>query len=204
MTIDTVRRAMQEARETSSGVPRWAHLAAHIVPLTTLPSGLWRLALGVGIPVGFSGELADVYGAPGWITPYVILLSVAAEGLALLTIGLVRPWGERVPVWMPGIGGKRIPTMAAVIPAAIGAVVITFINWSSALMWFGPENNGDPEAPHGFAGFIMAVCYAPLLAWGPLLAAVTVAYYRRRRRQSMVIFGPAQSVGRDDRVVTPI
>jgi len=27
---------------------------------------------------------------------YVIALSVFAEGLAFLTVGLVRPWGERV------------------------------------------------------------------------------------------------------------
>ena len=172
----------------SPGVPRWAHVAAHLVPFTTLPSGLWRVALGVGVPVGFSGELAEIYGAPGWITPYVIILSLLAEGCALLTLGLVRPWGERVPAWVPRIGGLRIPTLVAAVPAAAGAVVITLINWTSALMWFGPENNGDPDAPHGFAGFIMAAAYAPMLAWGPLLGAVTIAYGMRRRRQSMLQF----------------
>lgn len=170
----------------SPGVPRWAHVAAHIVPLTTVPSGLWRLALGLGVPVGFSGELAELYAAPGWITPYVIALSLLAEGLALLTLGLVRPWGERVPARVPRLGGRPIPLPAAVVPAALGALLITTINWTSAAMWFGPENNGDPEAPHGVAGFVMAACYAPLLAWGPLLGAVTVAYYRRRRRQRRV------------------
>jgi hypothetical protein len=115
------------------------------VPLTTLPSDLWRLALGVGIPVGFSGELAKVYGAPGWITPYVILLSLLADGLALLTLGLVRPWVERLPSWVPPFGSRRIPTMAVVLPASTGAALITLINWTSAFMWFGPENNGDPE-----------------------------------------------------------
>lgn len=29
-------------------VPRWARWAAHAVPLLMLPSGLWRIALGVG------------------------------------------------------------------------------------------------------------------------------------------------------------
>lgn len=163
------------------GTPRWANVAAHLVPLTALPSGLWRLALGVGVPVGFSGELADLYGAPGWITPYVIVLSLLAEALALLTLGLVQPWGEQVPNWVPRLGGRSIPTMAAVVPAAVGALLITTINWTSAAMWFGPENNGDPDAPHGVAGFVMTACYAPLLAWGPLLGAVTFAYYRRRR-----------------------
>lgn len=182
MIAGALSRPRLRLPEPSPGVPRWAHVAAHLVPLTVLPSGLWRLALGIGIPVGFSGELAELYAAPGWITPYVIVLSLAAEGAALLTLGLVRPWGERVPRWAPGIGGRRIPTAAAVVPAASGAVALTFVNWTSALLWFGPENNGDPDAPHGFAGVVMALCYAPMLAWGPLLGAVTVAYYLRRRR----------------------
>ncbi|MEV0989558.1 hypothetical protein [Streptomyces sp. NPDC049949] len=29
--------------------------------------------------------------------------------------------------------------------------------------------------------WVMTACYMPLVAWGPLLAFVTVAYHRRRR-----------------------
>ncbi|MEU6867621.1 hypothetical protein ABZ924_31025 [Streptomyces sp. NPDC046876] len=39
------------------------------------------------------------------------------------------------------------------------------------------------DAPKGGSAWLMTACYAPLLAWGPLLAVVTVAYYRRRRGQ---------------------
>lgn len=31
---------------------------------------------------------------------------------------------------------------------------------------------------------VVTVCYAPLLAWGPLLACVAVAYLRRRMAES--------------------
>lgn len=182
-------------RAPMPGVPRWANVVAHVVPLTTVPSGLWRLALGVGIPVGYSGELAVLYGAPGWITPYVIALSLLAEACALLTLGLVRPWGEQVPRWIPYVGGQKIPAAAAVVVAGAGAATVTFINWSSALMWFGPENNGDPEAPHGFAGFVMGAAYAPMLAWGPLLGAVTVAYAIRRRRRPTHDGSPPRNAG---------
>ena len=54
---------------------------------------------------------------------------------------------------------------------------------SSAANWNGPENNGDPDAPHGLAGVIMTLAYAPMLAWAPLLLLITAAYYVRRRRQ---------------------
>jgi hypothetical protein len=166
---------------TVAPVPRWVNAVAHVVPLVTLPSGLWRLALGVGVPVGFSGDLAEVYRAPGWdITPYVIALSLGSEALALLTLGLVRPWGEVVPRWIPLVGGRPIPTLAAVVPAGLGAAAVTWIMMSAALRW-GVFANGDPDAPHGIAGLVMLASYAPLLAWGPLLAVVTVAYAVRRR-----------------------
>lgn len=163
---------------TVPNVPRWVNVLAHLVPLTTLPSCLWRLALGFGVPVGFSGELAEVYHAPGWITPYVIALSLLSEGLALLTLGLVQPWGEVAPGWLPFIGGRRIPPLAAAVPAALGAISVTVITLQGLPAWWEDE----PGSPQGLAALVMAACYAPLLAWGPLLAVVTVAYYVRRTK----------------------
>jgi hypothetical protein len=149
--------------------------------LGLLPSTLWRFALGAGIPVGFSGQLARDFAAPGWmITPYVIGLSLVAEAVGLLTLGLVQPWGEVLPRWLPILGGRKIPVLAAVIPAILGAAAVTLLAFATAASWYGPENNGNPEAPQGIAGLVMTLCYAPMLAWGPLVAAVAVAYYRRR------------------------
>ncbi len=164
-------------------VPRWAELAAHATVWTTVPSGLWRIALGLGVPVGFSGELAATFHAPGWaITPYTLALSLAVEGLALLTLGLVRPWGERFPRWLPLVGGRGVPTAAAVTAAGLGAVAVTAVTVAGALGWSDPDAMGDPDAPQGLAGLVMTACYLPLLAWGPLLAVVTVGYAVRRTR----------------------
>lgn len=161
---------------------RWATWAATAIPLTVLPSTLWRLALGFGVSVGFHGDLARLYAAPGWITLYVIVLNAVAEGLALLALGLVRPWGEVVPGWVPLLRGRRIPVMAVVVPAVAGALALIFLSVVIAGNWYGPENNGGPDAPQGLAGAVMTVAYAPMLAWGPLLLLVTAAYYLRRRR----------------------
>ncbi|MFD3873080.1 hypothetical protein [Streptomyces sp. NPDC058623] len=38
-------------RNALPDVPRWAVLTAYAVPLVTLPSGLWRIALVAGLPV---------------------------------------------------------------------------------------------------------------------------------------------------------
>lgn len=41
-----------------------------------------------------------------------------------------------------------------------------------------------PDFPQGTARTIMNVCYAPLLAWGPLVMAVIIDYARRRKAES--------------------
>jgi hypothetical protein len=171
---------------TARPVPRWAIWAAHAAVLTTVPSGLWRIAMGLRIPVGFSETGLREFDIPGWGVPYVFGLSLLAEGLAFLTLGLVRSWGEIAPRWLPLIGGRRIPPMAAVIPAAAGAVAVTAITITATLGWAHagdtmPPGSMAPDPYHIYA-IVMTLCYAPLLAWGPLLAAVTVQYYVRCRK----------------------
>jgi hypothetical protein len=151
-----------------------------------LPSGLWRIAMGLRIPVGFSESGLREFDIPGWGVPYVFGLSLVAESLALLTLGLVRGWGEVAPRWLPLIGGRRIPTLAAVIPAALGAIAVTTITITATLGWAHagdtmPPGSFEPDPDHVYA-IVMTLCYAPLLAWGPLLGAVTVQYYLRRRQ----------------------
>jgi hypothetical protein len=157
--------------------PRWARVVAHVIPLTTLPSGLWRICIALGLSLGMleDGEPFRVSAAEG---AYLVTLSVAIEALALLALGLVRPWGERVPPWLPRIGGRPIPAKPVVAVAGIGALFATAV----AVMFFAPGNSiADVEATE--AGSVVAVaCYAPLLLWGPLLALLTYAYYRRRCR----------------------
>lgn len=171
---------------TANPVPRWANWAAHAAALCAVPSGLWRIAMGLGIPVGFSESGLREFDIPGWGVPYVFGLSLLSEGLALLTVGLVRGWGEVAPRWLPLIGGRRIPRLAAVIPAALGALAVTTVTITAALGWAHagdtmPAGAMAPDPYHLYA-IVMTLCYAPLLAWGPLLAAVTVQYHVRRRR----------------------
>ncbi|WP_198410967.1 hypothetical protein [Cryobacterium sp. TMT1-3] len=135
--------------------------------------------MSIGIPVGFSdAELREDYDLPGWGAVYTIGLAVALECLALLTLGLVYHWGEVVPRWIPFIGGKSVPRMAAVIPAGIGAALITLITFSQLSMWDKVDSTSLPW---------MGPSYAPILAWGPLLAVVTVAYFLRRGKATLPV-----------------
>ncbi|MFG3409015.1 hypothetical protein [Streptomyces sp. NPDC048142] len=177
---ETSVRAPAAARPVEP-VPRWAVRMAHAIPLCVLPSGLWRVALVLGL-AGYDSD----YPWAVWERPYVIGLSVVSEGLALLALGLVRPWGEVVPCWVPGLRGRRIPIPAVVIPAALGAALIMMLcAYGTLNQIFGfmePLNDDGTGLPaSGPAAWALWTTYAPLLAWGPLLVILTVAYYRRRR-----------------------
>ena len=157
--------------------PRWARVVAHLIPLTTLPSGLWRIAIASGFSLGMldHGEPLRI---TGWESVYLVFLSLAIEGLALLGFGLVRPWGERVPRWVPGIGRRRIPPRPVIAAAATGTLLVTFV----ALMFFVPRDNISTLEATDTGLAVAVACYAPLLLWGPLLGALTIAYHRRRCR----------------------
>lgn len=173
-----MRAAAAMERRPSRRVVRLAQLAA----LAPLPTALWRIAGAFGVPLGFSGDdpLVDVSFGSGF-SFYLIGLSVFAEILGFLALGLVRSWGEVAPRWLPLIGGRAVAPLAAVIPAGLGAAALTLLGVLGAIGWNDPGNMGAPGSPTGAAYWVMTACYLPLVAWGPLLAVVTVAYHRRRR-----------------------
>ncbi|MEV7911736.1 hypothetical protein [Streptomyces griseus] len=167
----------------SQPVPRWAELAARAVPWCVLPSGLWRVAVIIGMALGLlegGTSIAE--------ETYMLALTVVSELLALLTLGLVRPWGEILPRRIPLVGGRRVPVAAAVVPAALGAFAVTaacvYFLLNTFVFHFHPEPmiGTDDKDPSGVmsTGWVLVVSYGPLLAWGPLLGAVTYSYYRRR------------------------
>ncbi|WP_433133279.1 hypothetical protein ACQPWW_15380 [Micromonospora sp. CA-240977] len=173
---DQLTGAWRTAHAPVAGVPRWARTAAYAIPFTVLPSGLWRLPVAFHDGIGLDGRV------------YLVCLSIVAELIAFTAIGLIAAWGERFPRWIPGLGGRRVPTPAALIPATLGATVLTVL-WTTAFarILAGVTMGGEPlpaDFPsQGGAGeaAIFYACYLPLLLWGPLLAAVAYAYHRRRR-----------------------
>ncbi|MGI5347473.1 hypothetical protein ACQEU8_04690 [Streptomyces sp. CA-250714] len=160
---------------TVAGVPTWARRAAMAVVWVSLPSGLWRLAVVLGIPLGLGDAEYDAMLIPGWGLLVLPLLSLAQEGLALLTLGLVRPWGEVWPRRLPFLGGRPIPVWAAVVPAAFGTLACSV--YGVLFVWTTLHAEMD-ITPWG--KWILDLSYIPMAAWGPLLGVVTVHYYRRR------------------------
>lgn len=158
----------------AAGVPRWAVRTAIVISLLALPSGIWRILLGLGVPIlGHSDAPPDEGPLSGlW---YVIALSVVSEALAFLAFGLVTRWGER-------LGGWRIPVWAAVVPAALGSVGLLVFPYALALVPFGTKITGGATALflEGWQVPVFWAAYGPLMLWGPVLMALTGQYWWRR------------------------
>lgn len=183
-----MRAAWNAAHDPVAGVPRWARRAAFVVTLSVLPASLWRIGMEIHATIiGTAG--AGRGQVPEWMPMllYVTLLSIFSELLAFTAYGMIARWGEVWPRWIPVLGGRRVPRLAAVVPAALGASVLTALwTWAAVSAAFARDIQWRPMRPEnplyldGWESLLVYVCYAPLLVWGPLLGALTLAYWRRR------------------------
>ena len=116
-------------------------------------------------------------------TVYVGSLSFVSFGLALLTLGLVRPWGVTFPRWIPLVGGRPVParavTTAATTLATVVAIAVVYYLVKDAVGLGGPLRPLPPGCTVPDNEILRY--YVPLVAWAPLLYLVTYHYHRRRR-----------------------
>jgi hypothetical protein len=153
---------------------------ALVAVAVAVPTGyaVTRLAWALGIPLGVSAQfLAE-------IQPIVLnglALAVLALGGAVLTVGLVRPWGEVWPRWLPVLGARPVPVRFPVT-FALGVSVLVMV----AGLFFvravltGTGLVGAPSgADHQLAAWLPEMFW-PL--WSLALAGATFGYRERRRR----------------------
>lgn len=85
--------------------------------------GTTRILWAVGIPFGLR---AQDYTEGVRVGMWHSGLALAIAGImgALLTLGLVQKWGERLPRWTGPLAGRRVPILLATIPATIVALAL--------------------------------------------------------------------------------
>jgi hypothetical protein len=143
---------------------RWGRRVTIAAALMPLPYGLARLTWLTPWRIAFP----DDAGWGVWITG--MLLGCGSEGGAILTRGLIRPWGEVWPRWVPVVHGRPIPvavpTFAALTASAVLALFTVYV---------------ATEVPQAEGDWLFSLAFVPIGLWGPLLAAAALAYYYRRR-----------------------
>ncbi|GIJ60478.1 hypothetical protein [Virgisporangium aurantiacum] len=159
-------------RERWLRIGRWAVVAAIVAQL---PYGVQRAAWNFGIPLGVSQQFVDELAADidrKGMPQAAMWILVGPDVLgALLTLGLVMAWGERLPAWVPFLGGRRVPISLAVVPATVVSIAVTVAGL--AIYRFALDKGGVSGA--GVPGLLW-------VPWGVALATATVAYVMRRRR----------------------
>jgi hypothetical protein len=157
---------------------RWGRWATYVAVIIPVLYAVTRWAWALGFPLGISEEFLHEGQEVGlwWAR------ATLAVGGAILTLGLLQRWGEVFPLWIPLLGGKRVPIPFAVVPASLVAILVT----TAGLMFVRLTLTGRLGAILG-AGVLSAENWAALAPellwplWGGALGAATLAYYYRRR-----------------------
>lgn len=111
---------------------------------------------------------------PATMVTGLLLGSAMLVGI-VLTLGLVLPWGERFPRWLPVVGGDPVPVRLAVVPALLVAVLFTVGGIAMLDLGAAMEDSG------GSVNRLTMWLVLPFWLWGPLLALATWGYALHRR-----------------------
>jgi hypothetical protein len=113
-----------------------------------------------------SSDLPAAMLAPG------LVLGSGAVAASVLTLGLILPWGRVLPRWMPRIGGRPVPVLAAVVPGLTAAGALCIAAGPMLVTTFG-----NPTGP---MDTLTVALVLPLWVWGPMLALAVWAYWAWR------------------------
>ncbi|GAB7192011.1 hypothetical protein NUM3379_27200 [Kineococcus sp. NUM-3379] len=166
----------QPSWRSARAAARWGRWAVAVAVVVPVGYAVTRIAWALGFPLGVSRDLLDLLGEAVW---FGAGLGVLALGGAVLTVGLVRPWGEVFPRWVPGLRGRRVPVAAAVVPAAVVALLVTSAGvMLTRMVLTGRFGEELPGADADVMAWLPELFW-PL--WGLALAAAAYAYWLRRR-----------------------
>src|SRR5690625_3381049 len=177
-------RAVQGVPMTSTSMmlrppQRWAVVAAWVSALAGLAPVMWRVHM---LLWGAGWDLAPEYRSQPQLIGYVLALCVLEAIASLLVLGLVRPWGEVWPRWLPVVAGRLIPPWLVVAVASLGALAVTVIVIMTAYQLTGMTVQGvsNPVLQvHGWhRGFLLAH-YLPWPLWPIGLWLAIIAYALR-------------------------
>lgn len=160
---------------------RWWRWCGRGAIVAALPTVVWRVVVGLGVPLGTPAAWRDAQQLPGSGTAYVLVLSTIQVVAALATLVLIVPGLDRVPTWSPVLPGRRVPAILVVAVSLLGAFVVGAVCVLSIVNWARVDPFRDATEITGWAVLCWA-CYAVALAWPLLLIASAIGYGLNRHK----------------------
>lgn len=155
--------------------PWWGAAATYAAAALALPYPIVRIAWSLGVPLGVpAGYVVDM-GMAERLGIFFVLGGLPVAG-AILTVGLIRPWGEVFPRWIPVLRGRRVPIWFAVAPGVWAAALIS----QAGLRLAGGVRELGEITWDSWGLGLPGLFFLP---WGLALAAAVYAYAVRRIRQ---------------------
>ncbi|SCE75148.1 hypothetical protein GA0070214_1011010 [Micromonospora chaiyaphumensis] len=157
-------------------VPRWSRRWAYVavaLPVVgwAVPHGLWVLGVPFGIP---QRQLDDIHRSLSTWTGVAITLVPPLAGL--LVLGLVQRWGQQFPHWLPGLRGRPVPRLLAVVPAGVVALALVTYGVLSVAVLVRQVRTGDTHWSDVREGWAVTATLLVFLCWGVALAVTTTGY----------------------------
>lgn len=170
--------------KTVKPVQRWAYWAGWGCVLSVIPSVVWRLAMLGGVDTGFAE--AEVYRSSFQASAYVLVLEVLQLAGGILCLGLIAPWGEQWPRWVPWLAGKpispKLPFLVGLVANAALYLLIFPILGRFIGVWLGISDAWTPTAAmNDLQQILMLACYIPFVAWPVLLSVALVGFWHRHK-----------------------
>lgn len=161
-------RTRARALRTGQVAARVAAGGLLIYPAMRIP---WLFGIRIGVDAQTWAQLQDEGIEAG------IALGLAGLVGAVLVTGLVRDWGVRVPRWLLGLAGRRVPIAVAVLPAIVVAIGFVALGRGTVV---GALTGRFAVASGADAG-MHVLAFGALLPAGIALAVAAAAYAVRRR-----------------------
>ncbi|WP_051250393.1 hypothetical protein [Paenibacillus harenae] len=155
----------------SSSALAWGRWIAYVAILAPAYYDITRIAWLLGIPLGVTPAFFQSLQDSGAVWAGAGLAFVSVAG-AILTHGLIMPWGEIFPRWIPFLAGKRVPPALAIVPAGLVSIMLTITGIQ--VLW-GFTLHADLQN----WGATTPLLLIPV--WGIALGAATIFYYYRRK-----------------------
>jgi hypothetical protein len=167
-------------RRLTAVVVRHRTVITVVAALGPVPYGLVRLTWLTPWPL-FGPTTAAL---PPSTRLWGLLLGGAALLGAVLTIGLIRPWGERFPRWLPVVAGRPVPIAVAAVPGGLVAAVVTSAALPMIMLLSVEPTDAGPGGVSGTER-LLALLLFPCWIWGPLLGLAVWGYVGHRRGSTL-------------------